>query len=288
MTVALSPTSIAAFAVLTVAAGLLWLPSLIASRHSSRAWMGPALLAVVLAFVGDLVDWRGLVALLVFAAACIAAHRAPDKSARLVAHAVVVALCAGFFLHVVPGFNNPRVIDAVLIGEGASSYSKYLNFDKGMAGVLLLGLYVPERVRNDDAARRFTAFAWRFAIMVGIVVTVAMAAGYARWDPKLPDWWALWAWSMLVLTALPEEAAFRGVVQEQIDRYAPDSGWIAIITAGVLFGLAHAAGGSLYVLVASVAGVGYGWIYASTRSIAWAIMAHAGLNAIHFFAFTYP
>ena len=124
MTVALYPTSIAAFAVLTVAAGLLWLPSLIASRHSSRAWMAPALLAVVLAFASDLIDWRGFVALLVFAAACIAAHRVPGKSARLVAHAVVLALCAGFFLHVAPGFNNPRVIDAVLIGEGTSSYSK--------------------------------------------------------------------------------------------------------------------------------------------------------------------
>ena len=250
--------------------------------------MAPALLAVGLAFAGDLVDWRGLVALLAVAAACIAAHRAPGKSARLVAHAAVVALCAGFFLHVVPGFNNPRVIDAVLIGEGTSSYSKYLNFDKGMAGVLLLGLYVPEHVRNDKAAQRFTAFAWRFAIMVGALATVAMASGYARWDPKLPDWWALWVWSMLVLTALPEEAAFRGVIQEQISGYVPGSQWIAIVAAGVLFGLAHAAGGSLYVLVASLAGVGYGWIYASTRSIAWAIMAHAGLNAIHFFVFTYP
>ena len=172
--------------------------------------MAPALLAVVLAFASDLVDWRGLVALLVVAAACIAAHRAPGKSARLVAHAVVVVLCAGFFLHVVPGFNNPRVIDAVLIGEGTSSYSKYLNFDKGMAGVLLLGLYVPERVRNDEGVHRFTAFAWRFAIMVGALATVAMASGYARWDPKLPHWWALWVWSMLVLTALPEEAVFRG------------------------------------------------------------------------------
>ena len=53
-------------------------------------------------------------------------------------------------------------------------------------------------------------------------------------------------------------------------------------------GLAHAAGGWLYVLVASLAGIGYGWIYASTRSIAWAIVAHAGLNAIHFLVFTYP
>ena len=87
--------------------------------------------------------------------------------------------------------------------------------------MLLLGLYVPERVRDDEAARRFTAFAWRFAIIVGVVVTVAMASGYARWDAQLPDWWALWSWSMLVLTALPEEAVFRGVIQEQIGRYVP-------------------------------------------------------------------
>ena len=40
--------------------------------------------------------------------------------------------------------------------------------------------------------------------------------------------------------------------------------------------------------VASAAGLGYGWIYASTRSIGAAVAVHAGLNTIHFLFFSYP
>jgi membrane protease YdiL (CAAX protease family) len=35
-------------------------------------------------------------------------------------------------------------------------------------------------------------------------------------------------------------------------------------------------------------GLGYGWVFASTRSLAAAILTHAGLNAVHFVFFTYP
>jgi simple sugar transport system ATP-binding protein len=59
-------------------------------------------------------------------------------------------------------------------------------------------------------------------------------------------------------------------------------------TAGLVFGVVHAGGGAMYVLLSIAAGIGYGWIYASTRSLAAATLAHAGLNTIHFFLFTYP
>ena len=44
----------------------------------------------------------------------------------------------------------------------------------------------------------------------------------------------------------------------------------------------------MYVGLAAAAGVGYGWIYSSTRSIAAATLAHAGLNTVHFLFFSYP
>jgi membrane protease YdiL (CAAX protease family) len=61
-----------------------------------------------------------------------------------------------------------------------------------------------------------------------------------------------------------------------------------VAIAGALFGLAHAAGGLWYVVLATAAGIGYGWIFFRTRSLAAAIAAHAGLNTVHFFLFTYP
>jgi hypothetical protein len=96
---------------------------------------------------------------------------------------------------------------------------------------------------------------------------------------------------MVFLTALPEEALFRGVAQTWIARRlgeTPRASMAAALSAGMLFGLAHAGGGLLYVALATVAGIGYGWIFAATRSIGAAVAAHAGLNAIHFLFFSYP
>jgi len=238
---------------------------------------------------GGLVDGRGVLALAVFAAACHGARRAASRPMRTLAHVLVLALTAGFFLHLVPGFNNPLVLDHVVLGPGAMPYTQYLNIDKGIAGLLLLGLYVPERLREDQGRRHVVGFLWRFVVVVAVVIALALAIGYVRWDPKLPSWWPTWLGIMLVLTALPEEAAFRGVVHSWLAerRGDPRSGF-AIVAGGLAFGLAHIGGGPMYALVSAVAGIGYGWIFASTRSIGAAILAHAGLNTIHLIFFTYP
>ena len=206
-------------------------------------------------------------------------------------HAIMFATCASLFLHVVPGVDNPRVVTDVVLGPGSVPYTKYLNFDKGIAGLFLLGIYASDQPAADEGWRHAGGFLWRFAIVVAVVIALSLALGYVRWDPKLPLWWAVWTWSMVFLTALPEEALFRGVVQSLIMRRLGGTGraaTAAIVMAGMLFGVAHLAGGPLYAAIASAAGIGYGWIYASTRSIGAAVAAHAGLNTIHFLFFSYP
>jgi membrane protease YdiL (CAAX protease family) len=96
---------------------------------------------------------------------------------------------------------------------------------------------------------------------------------------------------MVFLTALPEEALFRGVLQSLITKGlggTAGAATAAIVIAGVLFGLAHLAGGPVAVVLASAAGLGYGWIYSSTRSIGAAIAVHSGLNVLHLLFFSYP
>jgi uncharacterized protein len=259
--------------------------------------------ACAAAFAAGIVELRGLVAVAVLVALCLWARRDSRVPWAIVANSSMLALCAAFFVHVLPGFDNPVVVDAEVLGRGSLPYTKYLNFDKGIAGLLLLGLAVAPWPRATGARDRRADMALtlgRLALLVGIVMALSLAFGYVRWDPKLPSWAPLWLWSMVFLTALPEEALFRGVVQSALERWMASrrhatlvahrryARWAAIVVAGVLFGVAHAAGGPLYVLLASVAGIGYGWIYATTRSIAWAIAAHAGLNTVHFLLFSYP
>ena len=64
--------------------------------------------------------------------------------------------------------------------------------------------------------------------------------------------------------------------------------WVAVVASSLLFGVAHFAGGAPYVVLATIAGVGYSLVYARTRLIESAIVTHFGVNAIHFFGFTYP
>lgn len=253
--------------------------------------MLPGGLAVILALIANVIDVRALLILLSFAAACLVANCAASRPVSIAAHAIMLLICAGLFLHVMPGFDNPRVLNNVVLGSESTSYTKYLNFDKGMAGLLLLGLYAPDRPASDEGAQHVVVIICRFAIVVAIAMGLSLMVGHVRWDPKLPSWWALWTWSMVFLTALPEEAVFRGVAQTWIARRLGDrlrGAAVATVSAGLMFGLAHVVGGPVYVILASVAGVGYGWIYASTRSIGAAIVAHAGLNAIHLIFFTYP
>ena len=295
-----SALTTAAFVAFTAALVALWVARASAPRAVQHLWVGAGVLSIILALADRVLDLTGLAALAVFAAVCVLGRRATPTFAKapvdrhpataIITHALLVLGCAALFVHLVPGFQNPILVADVVLGPGAQPYTKYLNYDKGMAALLLLGLYAREQTATDRAASP-VAFLWRFAVLVTTMLVLTMLAGYVRWDPKLPAWWPSWAWSMVFLTALPEEALFRGCLQNWIEKGLGSSRratvW-SVLLAGVVFGIAHAGGGVTYGLLSSVAGIGYGWIYASTRSLGAATLAHAGLNTVHFLFFTYP
>ncbi len=270
---------------------LVWRRRISSSALAAWAWLIPAALAVVMAAVVGVMEPAGVLLLVVLGVACGAAAGAANPAARRATHVIMFAVAAGLMLHALPGFHNPVVVVGVVLGPGATPYTKYLNFDKGMAGLLLLAVYLPQLPARDEGVRRVGAFAWRFALVTAVVLALSVAVGFVQPQSKAPDWWPLWVWSMVFLTALPEEVVFRGVLQTWLQTHLegrPHGDVAAIAIAGLLFGIAHAEGGIEYVGLATVAGMGYGWIYARTRSIAAAILAHAGLNTVHFLFFTYP
>jgi len=77
--------------------------------------------------------------------------------------------------------------------------------------------------------------------------------------------------------ALPEELAFRGLLQQGLDQLAgARAGWLS---ASVIFGLFHLGHPSTpnwrYALLASLAGLAYGHVYQRTRSITASALTHA-------------
>ncbi len=282
---------VATFAALAAAMGALWAPRLWKSPHARSLWVLPFGIALLLAQSSGVVDTPGLVAFFVLITATRIGDHAPDGPLRGFALAVMLALSVGLLVHALPGFANPRLLENVQLSPDSAPYTKYLNFDKGVLGLFLLGLYAPERTLRRAPRGAFAAVAWRFAVVAAIVMALTVAAGYARFDPKLPVWWPWWLASMLFFTALPEEAVFRHVVQGGLQTWlgpSQEARWTAVLASGALFGLAHLGGGWIYVALATVAGVGYGLVYAITGSIIAATLAHTSLNLLHLLFFSYP
>jgi len=191
-----------------------------------------------------------------------------------------------------PGFHNFRVAHEVTLSPGATPYTLYLNFDKTMVGVLIIGvLQIPlicTARAGSSALMRATP-----VLLATVAVTIAgsLALGYVRVDAKWHELFWIWAPANLLMTCLSEEAFFRGFLQREIRaalagrRYAEP---LAIGIAAAAFGAAHLAGGTAYAVLATLAGAGYGYAYARTGRLEMAMLTHFALNATHFLLFTYP
>ena len=95
----------------------------------------------------------------------------------------------------------------------------------------------------------------------------------------------------LIYTCVLEESFFRGIVQTALirgfsRRFALRTAmWGGIAITAILFGLSHIGGGLAFVLLATIAGFGYGLTYELTGRLHYAVLVHFAVNAIHRLAF---
>jgi len=86
-------------------------------------------------------------------------------------------------------------------------------------------------------------------------------------------------------TALPEEILFRGLIQNWLAQRWGDN-WKSLLVASIIFGAAHLNNGPgalpnwRYMILATVAGVGYGRVFQRTTSILWPAALHATVNTL--------
>ena len=279
-----------AFFLLGLAIASAWAPPLRVRGLAVPPWAVLSGLAVLAGAHANVLAPAGLVALGLLCAFAAAACFAPRGRGLLTVVAAAWALALS--LHVVPGFHAWTLFDGVRFSADSLPFKAALNFDKPAAGLLLLVAFC--RPGQGADARRSLAWTGGAAIVTPVVaIGAAVLAGFTRYEPKWPDGGAVFLAANLLFTCVAEEAFFRGLIQERIARLADDGGrpaWrgVAVVVAAVLFGLAHAGGGPLYMLLAGIAGLGYGVVYAATRRIESAILVHFALNAVHFVGFAYP
>lgn len=283
------------YTLLTLALLSLWIiPRQFGAAAERYGWAIPFAFALVVALCTGILQPVALVGLAALALVAIGFARAPAGAwQRSVAGVAILLLGAAFMSHQLPGFDNPRVLSAVRLSPDASPYSLRLNFDKAAFGLLFLGI-CHSRIATGREWRAMSRAAASVAAGLLVLMTLlALGSTYVRFDPKFPAEAWLWMWANLFLTCVGEEALFRGLVQRQLQRSWEGKfragKWLAVMTAAVLFGLAHFGGGLAYVVLSTIAGMGYGWVYLRAGGrIEAAILTHFALNALHFSGFTYP
>ncbi|WP_283190367.1 CPBP family intramembrane metalloprotease [Pseudomonas sp. PMCC200344] len=227
------------------------------------------------------------VALLLFAG--FAVRQQKLSIAWHLGHALFIVLALALAMHWLPGFYNGRAIDPQRFTDDAVPFSMYLNLDKSLIGFWLL-LVCPWIVGRRSLRLSIYATAMALSLSAVLALGGALLLGVISWAPKWPHQAWLWALNNLLLVTLVEEALFRGYIQGGLTRRfknLPYGENLALLLASLLFSLVHVGAGWQWVLLASLAGVGYGLAY-RFGGLGAAIATHFGLNLLHFGLFTYP
>lgn len=287
---------------LSLAILCLWIPPQAGSTYwSLRHLLSAGWLTVAVAhgLMIGIITPVGVATILVFGVLCIARSAVDPRRVveRAMLTAGVVAGSVALMGHVAPGFHNRLIVRDAVLSAGAVPFTLFLNFDKAQIGLCLLAVGPP--LLQSAAAWRHTLAAMlpRLLVTLSLVMVYALLVGQIRVEAKWPDVFPFWAWANLMFTCTAEEALFRGLIQRELQgetafaekRRSITSrvvwGWLV---ASVLFGVAHFAGGTQSIVLATIAGMGYGWVYWRTGRIEASILAHFLLNTVHILFFTYP
>lgn len=196
---------------------------------------------------------------------------------------VVIIGSLALFLHLVPGFSNPQVLQNVQAGPLSADFSMYLNLDKPLAFFALL-LAFPALLGENRKINYRTILL--ISIPLFALLPIASLLGAIKPELSIPNWWWLFAFNNLLFTCVAEEALFRGFIQQKLtNKYGA---YIGVVVASLLFGLAHFAGGPLLIVFASLAGLGYGLIFHTTGRLWAAVLVHFLFNFSHLIFYTYP
>ncbi|WP_313382569.1 CPBP family intramembrane glutamic endopeptidase [Pantoea sp.] len=243
--------------------------------------------AVGLGYVNQVIDYHALFLLLVVVGNYLLMISVGEKSRKIKEglSCINLLIALALALHLIPGFDNPKVLDSVIAGSQSAPFTMYYNFDKALIPFVLLismkTLFVAKPAKQSGV------LGWALLIVsVPALLLLGVALGGLRIEPHLPAWFAQFALANLFFVSLAEEALFRGYVQQRLTQFI--SPVLALLITSALFGVMHYAGGWLLVFFAGLSGIIYGLAWMWSGRLWVAVMFHFGLNCIHLLFFTYP
>ncbi|VAW83637.1 hypothetical protein MNBD_GAMMA16-2069 [hydrothermal vent metagenome] len=265
-------------------------------RVMRHFWPVIFILSFASAWYCNIVEWQASLPLIVLMLCCKAIE-APQfdtlpQFVRPLLWITFIVISVLLATHQFSSFSNPLLLSSISISSDAVPYSLYLNYDKAALGLIILATVLSQSHQTLMLPKQEWGVVTRGVITLIILVSLlAVLMKYVSFDPKWSSIFLIWASINLLITCVAEEVFFRGVLQRHLSQRLSSvrhGKWIALYTISLLFGVAHIAGGWEYVVLATIAGIGYGWVYMKTQRIEYSILAHFMLNVTHFTLLTYP
>lgn len=210
---------------------------------------------------------------------------------RLLAQVAVPTLDLGFL---VDGIGLVPDVDALLVSGVSLPVGKLT-----AVSLALLLFIVRHPVGRMGFEFRFTRLdllralqGWAAFAVVG--VPVGLLLGFLRLNLYRPSVTELVTAILggYLLIALPEEVLFRGAIQNLTDARAR-RWWVGLLVAGPIFGLAHTNNATpgfsepnwAYALMATIAGLAYGWVWTRTHKVTASALTHMAVNLVWWLVF---
>ncbi len=276
----------------TLISGLLlycvWFTDHTAHKHN-RALVLLVSLAIVSLYIANAVTIFSLLFITSLILLSINIDKINNTFLRILFALMVTVVSLALAMHLIPGFSHYKIAETILISSGAPAININANIDKVFAGVILLLMANTIKLSQPKTSSKADFHLVPFYTV--LVLIVAYLTGLDL-DVKLPQVTLVFIATNLVFSVITEEAFFRVVIQNTLmntfKNRLPWASGLAIVLTSVLFGLAHIAGGWHFVILATFAGLIYGYVYHRTGRLTVAIVTHLSVNVGHFLLLVYP
>lgn len=249
-------------------------------RRDPRIWGSLLGLSLLLVLIGGTLHWSGLIVTIGWASLWIYYTKNKNTTFQFILFIALVILSFGFKFQFFPGFKSIWITPKFRIGTATS-----------LLGLFPLALIVP-LAKNLKDWKKVGKGVLIGILSIAILAIFAIASGAIHWEFKLPTFAAARYLNNFILVAIPEEAFYRGFLQNQLCKYLQNvkaGNIISLILTSIIFTLVHIYWSPSLAILGFVflASLIYGSVYLISKKIESAILCHFLLNFIHMTFFSY-
>lgn len=275
---------------LCVASLSLWLPN-----KNKLISLSICFLVLILSAINHNIFPTGIILFIAFFLFCYLYSKITNLFFRIpvgVALSFIIFIVTSTYL---PWFKNIIILDKVRFSEISTPFTMQVNLAKDLCGLMMASLLFTWNQKWQDWKYSLQGIFIPICILTIILMAPALATHFIKFNFKIPSESLLYILDNLLLVSVVEEVFFRGFIQQNLKKLfihikcnSQISSIFAILISAIYFGFAHYHSGIIMIILAAVAGIGYGYVFKKTNRLESAILTHFTVNFIHFIFFTYP